>query len=125
MTIHPCRPKWKGIMTDRRRFNDQMHHQPVDRCFNMEFGYWEENFKAWSIFRDNGIKNNEQADILFNFDKMGRDMGLRRETKFWMQPPFGHGTACTSCHSRKGRDRWALHQRMPGPVQDPGRCTTA
>jgi uroporphyrinogen decarboxylase len=38
--ITPCRPKWQGTMTDRERFNRQMHYQPVDRCFNMEFGYW-------------------------------------------------------------------------------------
>ncbi len=42
-------------MTDRERFVRQMHHQPVDRCFNMEFGYWQENFSQWSIFRENGL----------------------------------------------------------------------
>jgi hypothetical protein len=50
MTITPCRPKWKGTMTDRERFNRQMHYQPVDRCFNMEFGYWDENFTEWPLF---------------------------------------------------------------------------
>ena len=49
------RPKWKGTMSDRERFVAQMHHRPVDRCFNMEFGYWNENFTAWKIFRDHGI----------------------------------------------------------------------
>ena len=48
-TIAPCRTKWKGTMTDRERFNRQMHYRPVDRCFNMEFGYWEENFSSWDI----------------------------------------------------------------------------
>lgn len=57
-------------MTDRQRFNHQMHYKPVDRCFNMEFGYWAENFKEWSIFRDNNITNTEEADIFFNFDIM-------------------------------------------------------
>ena len=69
-TIVPIRPKWKGTMTDRERFNRQMHYQPVDRCFNMEFGYWEENFTEWPLFVENGITNNEEADIFFNFDRM-------------------------------------------------------
>ena len=49
-TIQPIRPKWKGTLTDRERFNRQMHYQPVDRCFNMEFGYWDENFTEWPLF---------------------------------------------------------------------------
>ena len=44
MPVTPCRDKWTGTMTDRQRFNNQMHYRPVDRCFNMEFGYWQENF---------------------------------------------------------------------------------
>ena len=40
MAITPCRPKWAGTLTDRERFNRQMHYQSVDRSFNMEFGYW-------------------------------------------------------------------------------------
>ena len=36
--IKPIRQKWKGTMTDRERFNAQMHYQPFDRTFNMEFG---------------------------------------------------------------------------------------
>ena len=70
MSITPIRPKWKGTMTDRERFNNQMHYKSVDRCFNMEFGYWNENFKEWPIFYENGITNNEEADIFFNFDRI-------------------------------------------------------
>ena len=70
-TIAPCRPKWKGTMTDRERFNRQMHYRPVDRCFNMEFGYWEENFSSWDIFTKNNITNNWEADRFFNFDRIG------------------------------------------------------
>lgn len=66
--IKPIREKWKGTMTDRERFNNQMHYKEIDRCFNMEFGYWDENFREWSIFIDNDIKNNAQADMFFNFD---------------------------------------------------------
>ena len=81
--ITPCRPKWKGTMTDRQRFNNQMQYQPVDRCFNMEFGYWNENFKEWDLFVKNGISNNEQADVFFNFDKQAGVGG-----KVWLRPTF-------------------------------------
>ena len=63
-TIKPCRERWKGTMTDRQRFNNQMHYKPVDRCFNMEFGYWNENFKQWSIFLENGITNNLSGPMI-------------------------------------------------------------
>ncbi len=68
MSVKPCRPSWKGTMTSRERFNNQMHYKPVDRCFNMEFGYWNENFQQWSIFVENGITNNDEAHLFFNFD---------------------------------------------------------
>ncbi len=68
MAIKPRRQKWTGTMTDRQRFNNQMHYKPVDRCFNMEFGYWQENFEKWPIFIENNITGNEEADIFFNFD---------------------------------------------------------
>jgi hypothetical protein len=38
MPVNPIRQKWKSAMTDRERFNAQMHYQSVDRCFNMDFG---------------------------------------------------------------------------------------
>ena len=77
------REKWKGTMTDRERFNRQMHSQSVDRCFNMEFGYWDENFTEWSIFRDNGITNNGEADIFLNFDRIETFSG-----NHWLSPGF-------------------------------------
>ena len=83
MAITPCRPKWAGTMTDRERFNRQMHYQPVDRCFNMEFGYWDENFKLWPIFSENGITNNAEADIFFNFDCIETISG-----NIWLHPSF-------------------------------------
>jgi uroporphyrinogen decarboxylase len=81
--ITPIRPKWQGTMTDRQRFNAQMHYQPVDRCFNMEFGYWDENFELWPLFKDNGIQNNWEADIFFNFDRQYSIGG-----NIWLSPPF-------------------------------------
>ncbi len=83
MAITPCRPAWKGTMTARQRFNNQMHYKPVDRCFNMEFGYWLENFIEWPIFVKNGIHNNHEADLFFNFDRIEK-----LEGKTWMVPPF-------------------------------------
>ena len=83
MAVTPCRPKWKGRMTDRERFVAQMHYRPVDRCFNMEFGYWNENFTAWKIFRDHGITNNADADVFFNFDVTAGVGGV-----YDLHPPF-------------------------------------
>jgi hypothetical protein len=82
-TIQPIRSKWKGTLTDRERFNRQMHYQTVDRCFNMEFGYWDENFTEWPLFYQNGISTNEEADIFFNFDRTASISG-----EIWMSPPF-------------------------------------
>lgn len=83
MAVKPIRKKWKGSMTDRERFNNQMHYLPVDRCFNMEFGYWDENFQLWNMFKDNGIKSNEQADVFFNFDRIETISG-----NVWLHPRF-------------------------------------
>jgi uroporphyrinogen decarboxylase len=79
--IKPIRAKWKGTMTDRERFNRQMHYEPVDRCFNMEFGYWDENFKEWPLFVENGITHNGEADVFFSFDRLG---GVGGNT--WLSP---------------------------------------
>ncbi len=83
MSITPCRDKWKGTMTARERFNNQMHYRPIDRCFNMEFGYWEENFTQWDIFVDNGITGNAEADVFFNFDRISGIGG-----RSWMHPAY-------------------------------------
>jgi uroporphyrinogen decarboxylase len=83
MEITPCRPKWKGTLTDRERFNRQMNYQPVDRSFNMEFGYWEENFSLWPLFVENDIKNNHEADLFFNFDRIHSIGG-----NIWLSPHF-------------------------------------
>src|SRR3972149_9187616 len=91
MSIKPCRQKWKATLTDRQRFNNQMHYKPVDRCFNMEFGYWDENFQQWSIFVENGITNNDQADIFFNFDvikHLPSSITSLVSDVLWMNPPF-------------------------------------
>lgn len=83
MSIKPCRPKWKGTMTDRERFNNQMHYKQIDRSFNMEFGYWDENYNEWSIFTENNIRTEAEANIFFNFDNIQVIGG-----KVWLYPPF-------------------------------------
>ena len=83
--IIPCRPPWKGTMTPRERFNRQMKLQPVDRSFNREFGYWQENYEQWEMFINNNIRTEEEADIYFSFDKMAVQGG-----NIWMDPPFEH-----------------------------------
>ena len=83
MNITPCREKWVGTMTDRERFNNQMHYKPVDRCFNMEFGYWKENYTVWDAFVENGIETEAQANAYFNFDRI---VGIGGNN--WMYPGF-------------------------------------
>ncbi len=85
MAVKAIREKWKGSMTDRERFNNQMHYLPVDRCFNMEFGYWDENFHQWKMFKENGIKSNWQADMFFNFDRIETIGG-----NIWLHPHFSN-----------------------------------
>jgi uroporphyrinogen decarboxylase len=80
--VTKLRSKWKGTISDRERFKRQMRGLSVDRCFNMEFGYWDENFEVWPMFRDNGISTNAQADIALSFDRVAV-VGTR-----WMHPPF-------------------------------------
>ncbi|MFP4104582.1 MAG: hypothetical protein ACLFVU_00700 [Phycisphaerae bacterium] len=83
MDIQPCREKWASTMTDRERFNAQMHYRRVDRCFNREFGYWRENYEQWSIFTENGITSEPEANRFFNFDPMHGVGG-----NLWLHPAF-------------------------------------
>ena len=77
------RKKWRSALTDRERFVRQMHYKSVDRCFNMEFGYWEENYQEWDIFTENGIMNDEQANAFFSFDRFESV-----NPHYWMLPGF-------------------------------------
>lgn len=74
---------WPGTMTARERFLRQMNFQSFDRSFNMEFGYWDDNFREWKLFRDNHVTNNEEADIFFQFDPI---LGIYNNV--WLSPPF-------------------------------------
>jgi uroporphyrinogen decarboxylase len=77
------RTKWKSKLTDRERFKNQMHYKPVDRCFNIEFGYWDETYTTWDIFVENGINNEADANNFFAFD----DIAVLGNN-WWMIPPF-------------------------------------
>ncbi len=77
--------KWAGTMTDRERFNRQLSFQSVDRCFNMEFGYWNDNFDIWPMFKENGITNNAAADEFLQFDVLKHVGG-----NIWLNPDFGY-----------------------------------
>jgi len=82
-TIRPLRNRWKGTMTARERFNRQMHYKSVDRSFNMEYGYWEENYSQWELFSKNGITNEDDAHVFLGFDPIEVVRG-----EIWMSPPF-------------------------------------
>ena len=83
MTIEQFRKPWKGTMTARERFNNQMNYKSFDRCFNMEFGYWEENFREWDLFQNNNIKTNDSAHEFFGFDRI-----VDYWTNVWMSPKY-------------------------------------
>jgi uroporphyrinogen-III decarboxylase len=113
MEIKPCRAKWKGTMTDRERFINQMHYKPVDRCFNMEFGYWDENFTEWPLFYENGIKNNWEADRFFNFDRFEIVWG-----NVWMSPGFEEKIVEETATSRILINRDGLLAEVPKDGHD-------
>ena len=95
MAITPIRQKWKSSMSDRERFNRQLHYQSVDRCFNMEFGYWDDNFSQWDIFVKNNVKSNAEADVFFAFDRIASIGG-----KNFMYPPMEEKVVEVKEHTR-------------------------
>ena len=60
-----------------------MHGQGFERSFNMEFGWWDENFESWPILRENSITNTAQANVFFGLDPITALAGEN-----WMYPPF-------------------------------------
>ena len=105
--------KWDSVMTDRERFNNQMHYKSVDRCFNMEFGYWDENFKQWPLFVENKITNNWEADIFFNFDKVATIGG-----NIWMSPGFEYRVVEETEHSQILINHDGLFAEVPKDQHD-------
>jgi len=100
--------KWKGTMTDRERFNSQMHYGPIDRTFNMEFGYWDENFVEWPLFVENGIKSNWEADAFFAFDRT-RGIG----SQIFMHPVFSYEVIDETETTRIVINQDGLHMEVP------------
>ncbi len=60
-----------------------MQYQPVDRSFNMAFGYRKENLHLWPLFQGNGITTNEEAYRFFHFDEIHIVAPVD-----WLYPPF-------------------------------------
>ena len=83
MSVKQFKSPWKGAMTPRERFNRQMHRQSFDRCFNMEFGYWEENYRQWDLFVEHGVTNEGEANVFFGFDPIESVWG-----NHWISPAF-------------------------------------
>ena len=113
MAITPCRPAWKGQMSARVRFNNQMHYRRVDRCFNMEFGYWDENFTEWDIFVKNGVRSNEEADLFFSFDRFAVV-----SPPVWMNPVFEEAVISETATTRTRVNRDGLLAETPRDGHD-------
>ncbi len=111
--VTPCRPKWKGVMTDRERFDAQMHYRGVDRSFNMEFGYWKENFTTWDMFLRNGITDNVMADAFFNFDRIATV-----EPPAWMNPRFETRIVSETATTSVILNEDGLHAEVPKDQHD-------
>ena len=99
---------WPGTMTPRERFLNQMMYKPFDRCFNMEFGYWDENYTEWRMFRENGIRDEDQANEFFAFDPY-RCIGL----DVWMHPGFPQDTWEEDGHKYKHDADGVLCEILP------------
>jgi uroporphyrinogen decarboxylase len=58
-------------MTPRQRWQNIFHFKPVDRIFNMEFGWWSDTLKRW---HNEGLPEEidtiGKGDRFFNFDQM-------------------------------------------------------
>ena len=108
MSITPQRTKWASTMTDRQRFINQMHYKPVDRSFNMEFGYWKENFTAWPMFAENSITSNAEAELFFNFDII-----KTIRAKNWLCPWFEEKVVSQADGKRIIQNREGLLAEVP------------
>ena len=108
MAITRLLEPWPGRLTARERFVRQMNFQSVDRCFNMEFGYWDENFREWKIFRDNHITSNEAADHFFGFDRFEVIV-----PRVWMDPPLEPRVVETTSTSRIVMDSDGVLTEIP------------
>ena len=108
MDLTTIRKKWKSTMTDRERLHNQMHHRPVDRSFNMEFGYWQENYSQWQLFVENGISSEDKANRFFGFDRIETVSGI-----LWVHPPFEEEVVSESKDKKVIRNADGLLAEVP------------
>jgi uroporphyrinogen decarboxylase len=79
----------------------------------MEFGYWDDNFSQWGVFRENGVRTNEEADLLFNFDPIKAVTPL-----VWMNPEFEQKVVRETKTTRILRNRDGLLAEVPKDGHD-------
>jgi hypothetical protein len=108
--IAEFRPRWKGSMTDRERFNAQMHFKPFDRSFNMEFGYWDEVFALWPLFIENDIRTHDAGHRFFGMDRIE---GVGERFGVWMHPGFAEELVEETATTKVIRNRDGLLAEMP------------
>ena len=108
MSVTPQRTKWAGTLTDRERFNRQIRGESVDRCFNMEFGYWQENYDEWPGFVENGITTEAKANEFFNFDLYEGISG-----SIWIDPGFPEDIISETEDKRTFRNSNGLIAEVP------------
>jgi len=95
-------------MSDRERFVNQLHHRPVDRSFHMEFGWWQECYEQWPMFRDNGIRDEGVANRLLGFDRVGHVGG-----RVWLNPGFKEEVVAETATTRTIRNYDGLLAEVP------------
>jgi len=113
MKIQLCRSKWKGTMSDRARFNNQMHFKAVDRCYHVEFGFWKDVYRTWPLFLDNHITNEDEA-----FKFLGFDYWAWTQAKIGLEPPFPQKIVSETENTRIMMDSAGLLYEVPKDGHD-------
>lgn len=75
-------------MTNKERLFNHMNFRGVDRCFNMETGFWGEVFDKWPLFRENGVKSNADANALLGLDVLENFWGERIWANTFLEPYY-------------------------------------
>lgn len=75
-------------MTNKERFVNQMNFKSVDRCLNIETGFWFETFQEWPMFASQSINNNFDAYALLGLDILENFWGERIYANTFLDPYF-------------------------------------
>lgn len=75
-------------MTNRERFRNQMSFRGVDRCINVETGFWAETFLEWPMFASAGLKNIFDAFSLLGLDILENFWGERIYANTFLEPYY-------------------------------------